>query len=466
MLSISEQLEGSAHGSRSRREFLRIGGAGLGALTLPSILAAQENTSFIKDKAVVLLFLQGGPSHIEFFDPKMDAPPEIRSITGEIPTTTPGITFGSTFPRLASMMHRFSILRSYQSKNSGHTYQDVISARNPFKATMSAIYSRIAGTNHAETGIPSNILLKPEAINPDLKLGSNFETSALPELTSPGTLGKTFGAFDPAGGSELKDNLQLKIDSGRFTDRRMLLSRLDRIKRFADTSGMLEGATKFQQQAFDVIAQGVADAFDLEQESKSTLGAYDTTSYFDMRAMNRYGDLRRTSNLLGQQMLLARRLVERGCGFVTVSDCGWDHHANGNSPKNMTAFPAMSRQVDHAIATFIDDLYERGLQDKVLLIVTGEMGRTPRINKNGGRDHWGNLTSLLVSGGGTIPGQVIGQSDRHAGEPISTPYNPAHLLGLVLHTFFDLGELRLQSQFPAELIRIVEESPTIPPLLG
>ena len=165
-------------------------------------------------------------------------------------------------------------------------------------------------------------------------------------------------------------------------------------------------------------------------------------------------------------MLLARRLVERGCGFVTVSDCGWDHHANGNSPKNMTAFPAMSRQVDHAIATFIDDLYERGLQDKVLLIVTGEMGRTPRINKNGGRDHWGNLTSLLVSGGGTIPGQVIGQSDRHAGEPISTPYNPAHLLGLVLHTFFDLGELRLQSQFPAELIRIVEESPTIPPLLG
>ena len=144
--------------------------------------------------------------------------------------------------------------------------------------------------------------------------------------------------------------------------------------------------------------------------------------------MNRYGDLQRTSNLLGLQMLLARRLVEklrvRYCVRLRLGP-----PRQRNSPKNMTAFPAMSRQVDHAIATFIDDLYGRGLQDKVLLIVTGEMGRTPRINKNGGRDHWGNLTSLLVSGGSTIPGQVIGQSDRHAGEPISTPYNPAHLLG-------------------------------------
>ena len=130
----------------------------------------------------------------------------------------------------------------------------------------------------------------------------------------------------------------------------------------------------------------------------------------------------------------------------------------------MTAFPAMSRQVDHAVAAFIEDIYERRLQDKVLLIVTGEMGRTPRLNRNGGRDHWGNLTTLLLSGAGIHSGQVVGQSDRLAGEPLGMAYNPTHLLGTVLRTFFDVGELRLQSQFPADLIRLVEESPLIGPV--
>ena len=466
MLTITSPHPAKTCGGLNRRDFIRIGGAGLGSLTLPSLLAAKEHSGFIKDRAVVLLFLQGGPSHIEFFDPKMSAPPEIRSITGEIQTTTPGITFGSTFPQLAGMTDKFTVVRSYQSRNSGHTYQDVVSARNPFKATMSSIYSRISGTNNPNTGIPSNVLLKPEAIRPELKLGSNFETNALPGLTSPGTLGRNHKAFDPAGGSELKDNLELKIAPSRFTDRRFLLSRLDQIRRFSDTTGMLEGASKYQQQAFDVIAQGVADAFDLQQESTETLKRYDTTHQFRMQDFNRYGDLRRTSNLLGHQMLLARRLVERGCGFVTVSDCGWDHHANGNSPKNMAAFPAMSRQVDHAVAAFIQDFYDRGLQDKILLIVTGEMGRTPRLNKNGGRDHWGNLTTLLMAGAGIHSGLVIGQSDRQAGEPLGTSYEPRHLLGSVLKTFFDIGELRLQSQFPDELIRFVEETPTIAPLMA
>ena len=206
MLSITDILPLAKCGGCSRREFIRIGGAGLGSLTLPSLISAQEQTGFIKDRAVVLLFLQGGPSHIEFFDPKMSAPPEIRSITGEIQTTSPGITFGSTFPKLASMTDKFTVVRSYQSRNSGHTYQDVVSARNPFKAAMSSIYSRIAGTNHPGTGIPSNILLKPEAIKPELRLGNNFETNALPGLTSPGSLGRNYTAFDPAGGSELKNN--------------------------------------------------------------------------------------------------------------------------------------------------------------------------------------------------------------------------------------------------------------------
>src|SRR6185369_11345786 len=114
----------------------------------------------------------------------------------------------------------------------------------------------------------------------------------------------------------------------------------------------------------------------------------------------RWFDMRRSSNLLGKQMLLARRLCEAGCGFVTVSDCGWDMHANNNSPRNMTLLPPMTSQVDHAIAAFISDLEARGLTDKILLVVTGEMGRTPKLNKNGGRDHWGELTALALHGGG------------------------------------------------------------------
>ena len=136
MLSITDTVPSKSCAGFSRREFIRIGGAGMGSLTLPSLLSARGQPGFVRDRSVVLLFLQGGPSHIEFFDPKMSAPPEIRSITGEIQTKTPSITFGSTFPRLAAMTDKFTVVRSYQSKNSGHTYQDVVSARNPFRATI------------------------------------------------------------------------------------------------------------------------------------------------------------------------------------------------------------------------------------------------------------------------------------------------------------------------------------------
>ena len=271
MLTITDSNRLTDCPGSTRREFLRIGGMGMGSLFLPALLAAKQKTGFIHDRAVVLLFLQGGPSHIEFFDPKMQAPPEIRSMTGEIQTSTPGITFGSTFPRLASMTDKFSIFRSYQSKNNAHTYLDVTGGKNPFKAAMSAVYARLAGTNNSATGIPSNILLKPEAIRPELQLGRNFETSALPTLTDPGLLGPSFGAFDPTGGGKLKENLKLKITQNRFADRRLLLSKLDTIRRFADTSGALEGTNKFQQQAFDVITRGVADAFDLGQERPETM---------------------------------------------------------------------------------------------------------------------------------------------------------------------------------------------------
>jgi len=449
----------------SRRDFLRIGAMGLGArglagLSLAGLLEAQArasgNAPVLTGKSVVLLFLQGGPPHIEFFDPKMSAPAEIRSVTGEVQSRIPGVTFGATFPKLAALADRFVVVRSYGSGNSGHTYGQVVAGGDAKGPAISTVYARVRGTNHPETGLPTNVLVLPEAVKDGLKLEGNFETGALPTLTQAGSLGDSYAAFNPSGGGELKADMELRLPAARLEDRAGLLRQLDRLRRHADQSRSIESASFYQQQAFDVVTRGVAAAFDLSRESPATIARYDTSGLFRMEELTRWYDMRRASNLLGRQMLLARRLCEAGCGFVTVSDCGWDYHANGNSPKNMAGIYAMGGQVDHAVSAFIDDVRQRGLEDKILLAVTGEMGRTPRLNRDGGRDHYGELTPLLLFGGGWKMGQVIGQSDRHAARPTTEPYRPEHLVSTLMHTLFDVGTLRLQPEVPREIIRLTE----------
>ncbi len=432
-----------------RREFLKVGGLGLlGNLTLPLLLraraAAAAEGRTVRDRSVVLLFLQGGPSHIEFFDPKMTAPAEFRSITGEVQTRLPGITFGGTFPQLARLADKLAVVRSYATGNADHTYQLATSGGNPTCASMGALYARVAGVNHPHTGMPNNVLVLPEAVQPGLRLQGNFETSALPTLTSPGELGASYQAFNPSGTGEVQRNMQLRLPADRFADRRYLLEQLDTMRRDVDAAGSLAGADRFQQQAFEVVTRGVAAAFDLSRESARVVARYDTSHLFRNEELQRYYDMRRASNLLGKQLLLARRLCEAGCGFVTVSDCGWDMHANNNSPRHMAGLAPMTRQVDHAVSAFIEDLEARGLSEQILLVVTGEMGRTPRLNNNGGRDHHANLTTLAFAGGSLRMGQVIGRSDRLAASPASERFGPGHLLATVMHHLLDLGEVRVQ----------------------
>jgi uncharacterized protein (DUF1501 family) len=452
----------------SRRQFLRIGSLGLfGGLTLPMLLQARAQAAeagrTVKDKSVVLLFLSGGPSHIEFFDPKMTAPAEVRSMTGEVQTALPGITFGGSFTKMAAMADKLAIVRSYASGQADHTYLLPASGGNAMKATMSALYARVAGANNPRTGIPNNILVLPEAIQRGLRLQGNFETGALPTLTSPGDLGASYKAFDPSGSGEIQRNMELRIPTERFEDRRQLLTQLDSLRRDVDNRGVMAGADRFQQQAFDVISRGVAEAFDLSKEDPRTIACYDTSHLFRNEDIQRYYDMRRASNLLGKQMLMARRLCEAGCGFVTVSDCGWDMHANNNSPRDMAGLPPMASQVDHAVAAFLEDIKQRGLSDKILLVITGEMGRSPRRNSNGGRDHHANLTTLAFAGGGLRMGQVIGRSDRLASSPATERFGPPHLLATVMHSLFDIGEVRVQREL-GRVANVISEGTPIPGL--
>ena len=469
MLSIFDDQYAHTCQGYSRREFLRVGGLSLfGGMGLPGLLQARADAlstgQTVKEKSVVLLFLQGGPSHIEFFDPKMSAPEDVRSMTGEVATKLPGVTFAGSFGKMGRLADKLAVVRSYASMNADHSYLSVTSGGNSLKAAMGAVYSRVAGTTNPRTGVPTNVLVLPEAVRPGLKLQGNFETGALPTLTSPGGIGPAYGAFDPSGGSQLLKNLKLNVSARRLDDRRELLSKFDALRRELDTSGVMDGVDRFNQQAFDVVSRGVAQAFDLSKEDPATIARYDTSKLFRLEDVTKWYDMRRASNLLGKQMLLARRLCEAGAGFVTVSDCGWDMHANGNSPKKMANLPPMASQVDHAVAAFIEDVHERGLSDRILLVVTGEMGRSPRRNRDGGRDHYGNLTSLALAGGGLKMGQIIGQSDSKAAQPVSQRYTPKDLMATILHTLLDPGKVRLMPGL-GRVGSIVSDGEPIPGLM-
>jgi uncharacterized protein (DUF1501 family) len=452
MLHISDRR-------RSRRDFLRVGALGLGGLALPELLRLKAAApAAVRDRAVVLLFLQGGPPQHETFDPKMAAAEEYRSATGEVSTKLPGVTFGSTFPQMAARADRLAVVRSYQTRNGGHTYGEVLSGNNGAKATIGAISSYLGGPTHPTIGIPSNVLVLPEAVKEGLKLKGNFETGAIPTLTAPGILGSQYEAFNPVGGTALKKAMELRLTTEQFADRRSLLAAFDNVRR--DSEPGFTRTDKFQQQAFDIITRGIGEAFDVSREDEKLAAKYDTSKLFKMEDWTKYVNMHRTTNLLGRQMLLARRLVEAGVGFVTVSDCGWDLHADGNSAKAMTAMEVLGRQVDHAVSAFLDDIRDRGMEDRVMLIVTGEMGRTAKRNKNGGRDHWGDLSPLAIAGGGVRTG-LIGRSDSNGSRPNSEPLTPANLLATVIHFLFDVPQLRLRADLPRDLKPLIENTEPI-----
>ncbi|MEZ6105369.1 MAG: DUF1501 domain-containing protein [Pirellulaceae bacterium] len=455
------------HRRIGRRDFLTVGSLGLGGLSLPGLLrAADADQGIVRDKAVIFVFLHGGPSQYETFDPKMSAPVEVRSTTGEIATSVPGLTFGGTFPRLASLADRLSIVRSFRSGDGNHDIKPIV-ARSTANANLGSLYARLAGVNHPRTNLPRNVAIFPRAVD-DRAQGP---VTSFGNFASTGHLGGAYAPFIPGGSGEAQQNMILQLERDRFDDRRGLLSGLDRLQREVDALGSINGLDRFQEQAFTTILGGVAEAFDLGQEERATVEAYDTESRINVseisRRWNNYDNYVDNARSLGKLLLLARRLCERGCGFAMVTtNFVWDMHSDVNNAGVEEGMQYMGWPLDHALGTLIEDLEQRGLSDKIQVVVTGEMGRTPRINGNGGRDHWGGLTPLLVYGGGTPGGQVIGHSSVDGGSPASEPIELPHLVASVMHQLLDVSKLRTLTGVPDEVLRAVTAAAPIPELVG
>lgn len=396
MLTVFSKTKRKDCEGSTRRDFLKVGAIGGGALTLPNLLRAENATpGTTKQKSVIWIWLAGGPTHVETFDPKMTAPVEYRSITGEAKTPLAGVSIGGTFPKIASCVDRMSLVRSFAHGNSSHGnatkwvmtgYDD----RQGVKPSFGSIAARHYGTTDPETGMPTYVRMNG--------IGGD----------GAGWLGTAYSPFNPNGPAV--KNMKIAVAEDRFGSRRDLLNSLDGINRQADASGKMEGIDAFEQQAFELVLGSSQDAFDINKA--------------DPKTRTKYG------KGLGESLLKARRLCEAGCRFVTVSYGGWDMH--GGIAKGLKSRAA---QMDQAISALIEDLDQRGQLDDTLVVITGEFGRTPKINTKGGRDHWGRLCSLALAGGGLNMGQVIGESSRKIEVPETTPITPQDLMATIFHMY-------------------------------
>ena len=385
-----------------RRNFLRIGsiGAGLSAVGLSDYALAQETLSY-EDKAVVWVWLGGGPTQFETFHaPNDTVPTEWQPINGAIHDPKTNITLGADWTGLAKHTSKLNVVNSFSHKDSSHrqgTHFMMTGHYNPERTTTSiakypsfgSIVSAVYGANHPQNGVPTYV--KQGKIEGD----------------EGAWLGGAFKPFDPSN----KDNLTPRIEIDRFSNRKQLLGAIGSAAKDISGAGA-ESVGFYKGQAYDVILGSAKNAFATDKETEQ------------MKAL--YGSEK--ANDIGEQMLLARRLVEHGTRFVTVHYGGWDMHSNISDALKKRVAP-----VDKAISGFLQDVWDKGLNDKVLLVVTGEFGRT-KINANAGRDHWPAITPMMMAGGNYDSGRTIGASDRSY-SPVENPVGPLDLQATLFNHF-------------------------------
>ncbi|MBI3837919.1 MAG: DUF1501 domain-containing protein [Planctomycetia bacterium] len=438
-----------------RREFLRCGIAGLTSLTLPALLklraeapvpGARERT------ALVVVWLHGGASHLETYDPKPEAPAEFRGPYLPISTKVPGLQLCELLPRHAAMADKFTILRSMvhtgfchqqgaQQMFTGHPVREM--RNKPDHPDCFSIVSRMR--NDPGRALPNYVGVPPVPYTGSAYLGLNYEPFAI--------------GGDPNAPNFQVPNIGLGPgqQTARLESRIGLRQQFDRLSGALDLKGNMEALDTFQQQAWNMLTSpATRDAFDLSKE--------------DPRLRDRYG---RTS--WGQQCLMARRLVEAGVDLVTTALAGkeagpvhnWDDHAVNHHVFN--AMKARAGNFDQAVTALIEDLYERGLDRRVMVVVTGEFGRTPKISYDKGqpgRDHWPNATSMLFAGGGMRTGQVIGATDKRGEQVIERRVGVNEFLATVYHHLGVNTEGLQFNDFSGRPIPVPADAKPIRELLG
>ncbi len=406
-----------------RREFLRAGTLALGGLTLPQLAAANPRSQLSSDTSVILFWMWGGPSQLETFDPKPDAPSEYRGPFRPIATNVPGLDLCEIFPRLAQIADKYTVIRSVHHEMASHNDGSIemLTGKTPLRADPTST----AVSEHPDLGMVASRMRGPGPGG----MPSYVGIPTKPFMTRPQYLGVSHTAFetgDPSVENFKPANLKLDagIDASRLADRHGLMTQFDRFRRSVDQTGSRDGIDQFHGRALELLSSPrVAEAFDLNQEAPQLRDKYGRT-------------------LWGQSCLLARRLAEAGVGLITIDALApqfglkryfsWDDHVIPMYDWDLG--PAMKFRADHldpALSTLIDDIFARNLDRKIVVVAMGEFGRTPRISHSSGlqgRDHWPQSMSVLVSGGGWKMGQVIGATNSKAEYPSERPLTPQDLL--------------------------------------
>ena len=384
----------------NRREFIRVGSLGLAGLTLPTLLQANAASAKKKEPvdnlSVIFMWMQGGPSHIDTFDPKPNAPSDIRGEFSVIPTNIPGVQISEHLPMMAKNLDKYSIIRSGYSYNGSHGVADAYMLTG-WRFNPSTVYPTYGAVMSRELGYRNGM-------PPYVQLGNSIDQRFGGGL--PGYAGSEHNPFiiqeDPSKADFSIDGVSLPngLTSSRFGRRERMLQKLDNWQKKIETKGNDVGAmNSFYDKAFSMVTSPAAKrAFDLSQEP--------------VKVRERYG-----MNKFGQSCLLARRLVESGVRFINVTMGGWDTHANNFKTLKDRNLPT----IDQSWSALLEDLQTRGMLEKTMVIWLGDFGRTPKINSAAGRDHWAGSTVFCMGGGGMKVGSVIGKSDANAEQPVTPP---------------------------------------------
>ena len=413
MLTLNSQSGGRFCDGGTRRDFLRIGGLAMGGLSLPDLLRAESQTGTKSHKAVIMVFLPGGPPHQDMVDMKMDAPSEIRGEFKPISTNVAGLQLCEYLPKMARMMDKWTVIRSMSDCEPLHDAFQCLTGRS-FKQqppggwpSLGAVVSKLQGS--ADNAVPAFAGLSPKMIEPRWARSGE-----------PGFLGVKHAPFQPNKGGGTGDMALRDITLERLHDRAALLKSFDDFRRDVDASGSMGGIDVFNEQALGVLTNPkLLEALDLSKE--------------DPRIVEMYGkgvDENRDDGgpRLTSHFLAARRLVEAGARVVTLAFSRWDYHFN-NFGQLREDLPLL----DSALSALTTDLHQRGLDKDVSVVVWGEFGRTPTINAKGGRDHWPRVSCALLAGGGMRHGQVIGATDKHAAEPTDRPVRFGEVFATLYH---------------------------------